>query len=126
MKAPVKIAVTGAAGNISYSLLFRIAAGDLFGMDQPVALYLLEIPPAMETLNGVVMELNDCAFPLLRRIVSTDNPETAFEDIDFVFLVGARPRGAGMVRDYDPAASSPKIGSGSDRARCSSQSMRWY
>ena len=98
MKKPLKIAVTGAAGQISYSLLFRIAAGDLFGMEQPVALHLLEIPPAMEALNGVVMELGDCAFPLLHRIVSTDNPETAFEEIDYAFLVGARPRGAGMER----------------------------
>ncbi len=98
MNTPLKIAVTGAAGQISYSLLFRIAAGDLFGMEQPVVLHLLEIPPAMEVLNGVVMELDDCAFPLLQRIVPTDNPETAFEEIDYAFLVGARPRGAGMER----------------------------
>jgi len=98
MKTPVKIAVTGAAGQISYSLLFRIAAGDLFGMEQPVALHLLEIPPAMEALNGVVMELNDCAFPLLQQIVATDDPETAFKAIDYAFLVGARPRGPGMER----------------------------
>ena len=98
MKTPVKIAVTGAAGQISYSLLFRIAAGDLFGMDQPVALHLLEIKPAMGALKGVEMELDDCAFPLLQQIVSTDNPETAFKEIDYAFLVGARPRGPGMER----------------------------
>jgi len=98
MKIPLKIAVTGAAGQISYSLLFRIAAGDLFGMDQPVALHLLEIEPAMGALKGVEMELDDCAFPLLQQIVSTDDPETAFKEIDYAFLVGARPRGPGMER----------------------------
>ena len=74
MKKPVKVAVTGAAGNISYALLFRIAAGDMLGKDQPVVLQLLEIPPALGALEGVVMELNDCAFPLVAGIVATDNP----------------------------------------------------
>ncbi len=98
MKTPVDITVTGAAGQISYSLLFRLAAGDLLGPDQPIILHLLEIKPALEALNGVVMELNDCAYPLLHEIVVTDNPEKAFENADYAFLVGARPRGPGMER----------------------------
>ena len=98
MKTPVDIAVTGAAGQISYSLLFRIAAGDFLGLDQPVVLHLLEIPPAMDALQGVVMELNDCAFPLLQRIETTDSPRVAFKNVDYAFLVGARPRGPGMER----------------------------
>ena len=80
MKQPVRVAVTGAAGNISYALLFRIAAGDMLGKDQPVILQLLEIPPAMDALNGVVMELNDCAFPLVSGIVASDDPNVAFKD----------------------------------------------
>jgi malate dehydrogenase len=98
MKSPVRVAITGAAGQISYSLIFRIAAGDMLGTDQPVILQLLEIPPAMGALNGVVMELNDCAFPLLQGIIATDNPETAFKDADYALLVGAKPRGPGMER----------------------------
>ncbi len=98
MKTPIHIAVTGAAGQISYSLLFRLAAGALLGPDQPIVLHLLEITPAMNALQGVVMELNDCAFPLLHRIEVTDNPHTAFKDVDYAFLVGARPRGPGMER----------------------------
>lgn len=98
MKTPIDIVVTGAAGQISYSLLFRLAAGDLLGDDQPVILHLLEITPALEALKGVVMELNDCAYPLLHKIISTDNPKVAFENADYVFLVGARPRGPGMER----------------------------
>ena len=98
MKDPVRIAITGAAGQISYSLAFRIAAGDMLGKDQPVILQLLEIPPAMDALNGVVMELNDCAFPLLHDIVASDDPNVAFKDADFALLVGARPRGPGMER----------------------------
>jgi malate dehydrogenase len=98
MKTPVRIAVTGAAGQISYSLLFRLAAGDLLGENQPVILHLLEIPPAMSALEGVVMELNDCAFPLLHDIVTTDDPNIAFENVEFAFLVGSRPRGPGMER----------------------------
>lgn len=98
MKQPVRVAVTGAAGQISYSLLFRIAAGQMLGEDQPVILQLLEIPPAMEALGGVVMELDDCAFPLVQGIVATDNPDVAFKDVDYALLVGSRPRGPGMER----------------------------
>ncbi|WP_104202164.1 malate dehydrogenase [Billgrantia saliphila] len=98
MKDPVRIAITGGAGQISYSLIFRIAAGDMLGPDQPVILQLLEIPQAMDALNGVVMEVNDCAFPLVQDIVATDDPNVAFKDVDFALLVGARPRGPGMER----------------------------
>jgi malate dehydrogenase len=98
MKTPVDIAVTGAAGQISYSLLFRLATGELLGADQPINLHLLEIAPALPALDGVVMELNDCAYPLLRRITVTDNPRVAFNNIDYAFLLGARPRGPGMER----------------------------
>ena len=98
MKQPVRVAVTGAAGQISYSLLFRIASGQMLGMDQPVILQLLEIPPAMEALSGVVMELDDCAFPLVQQIIQTDNPDAAFKDVDYALLVGSRPRGPGMER----------------------------
>ncbi|MCP3891764.1 MAG: malate dehydrogenase [Desulfobulbaceae bacterium] len=98
MKTPVRVAITGAAGQISYSLIFRVAAGDMLGKDQPVILQLLEIPPAMGALEGVVMELNDCAFPLVAGIVATDDPNVAFKDIDYGLLVGSRPRGPGMER----------------------------
>ena len=98
MKTPIHIAVTGAAGNISYSLLFRLAAGDLLGTDQPIVLRLLEIPSALPTLEGVVMELNDCASPLLRRVEITSDPRVAFKNVDYAFLIGARPRTAGMER----------------------------
>ena len=98
MKEPVRVAVTGAAGQISYSLLFRIASGQLLGADQPVILQLLEIPPAMEALSGVVMELHDCAFELVQEIVATDDPNVAFKDVDYALLVGSRPRGPGMER----------------------------
>ncbi|WP_370271796.1 malate dehydrogenase [Hyphomonas atlantica] len=98
MKKPVKVAVTGAAGQIGYALLFRIAAGDMLGTDQPVDLHLLEITPALGALNGVVMELNDCAFPLLNSIVATDDPNAAFKDCDYALLVGAMPRKQGMER----------------------------
>ncbi len=98
MKTPIHIAVTGAAGQISYSLLFRLAAGDLLGVDQPIVLHLLEISPAMDALQGVLMELKDCAFPLLHRIKATDDPKVAFKNVDYAFLVGARPRGPGMER----------------------------
>ncbi|HET8898760.1 MAG TPA: malate dehydrogenase [Rhodanobacteraceae bacterium] len=98
MKAPVRVAVTGAAGQIGYALLFRIAAGDMLGKDQPVILHLLEITPALGALEGVVMELNDCAFPLLAGIVATDDLSVAFKDVDYALLVGARPRGPGMER----------------------------
>ncbi len=98
MKAPVRVAVTGAAGQIGYALLFRIAAGDMLGPDQPVILHLLEITPALPALDGVVMELDDCAFPLLAGIVATDDANVAFKDVDYALLVGARPRGPGMER----------------------------
>ncbi|MBC6904886.1 malate dehydrogenase [Saccharophagus sp. K07] len=98
MKAPVRVAVTGAAGQISYSLLFRIASGEMLGKDQPVILQLLEITPALNALKGVAMELDDCAFPLLQGIVCTDDPSVAFKDVEYALLVGARPRGPGMER----------------------------
>lgn len=98
MKTPVRVTITGAAGQISYSLIFRIAAGDMLGPDQPVILQLLEITPALGALNGVVMELNDCAFPLVAGIVATDDANVAFKDTDYAILVGARPRGPGMER----------------------------
>ena len=98
MKQPLRVAVTGAAGNISYAMLFRIASGEMLGKDQPVILQLLEITPALDALKGVVMELEDCAFQLLAGIVQTDDANVAFKDIDYALLVGARPRGPGMER----------------------------
>jgi len=98
MKAPVRVAVTGAAGQIGYSLLFRIAAGDMLGPDQPVILQLVEIPPAMDAVQGVVMELEDCAFPLLAGLQASDKPEEGFKGADYILLVGAKPRGPGMER----------------------------
>lgn len=98
MKTPVRVAITGAAGQISYSLIFRVAAGDMLGKDQPVILQLLEIPQAMDALQGVVMELNDCAFPLVSGVITTDDPNVAFKDADYALLVGSRPRGPGMER----------------------------
>ncbi len=98
MKPAVRVAITGAAGQISYALLFKIAAGEMLGPEQPVILQLLEIPPAMDALRGVVMELEDCAYPLLQSIVATDDAETAFADAEYALLVGARPRGPGMER----------------------------
>ncbi|GHD28923.1 malate dehydrogenase [Parahalioglobus pacificus] len=98
MKQPVRVTVTGAAGQIGYALLFRIASGAMLGDDQPVILQLLDITPAMEALEGVRMELDDCAFPLLAGIVCTDDPNVAFKDSDYALLVGARPRGPGMER----------------------------
>jgi malate dehydrogenase len=97
-KSPVRVAVTGAAGQIGYSLLFRIASGEMLGKDQPVVLQLLEIPQALGALAGVVMELEDCAFPLLAGIVTSDDPKVAFRDADYALLVGARPRSKGMER----------------------------
>jgi len=98
MKKPVRVAVTGAAGQIGYALNFRLASGAMLGPDQPVILQLLEVPQAQEALKGVVMELNDCAFPLLADVIATDRPEEAFKDADYALLVGARPRGPGMER----------------------------
>ncbi|MCB0064300.1 MAG: malate dehydrogenase, partial [Caldilineaceae bacterium] len=98
MKTPMRVAVTGAAGNIGYALVFRIANGDLFGPDQPVILQMLEITPALGALQGVAMELDDCAFPLLADMVLTDDANVAFKDANWAMLVGARPRGKGMER----------------------------
>jgi len=98
MKTPVRVTITGAAGQIGYQLAFRIASGQMLGKDQPVILQLLEIPPALPALNGVVMELHDCAFATLAGIVATDDPNVAFKDSDYALLVGARPRGPGMER----------------------------
>ena len=95
MKTPVRVTVTGAAGQIGYALLFRIASGAMLGDDQPVILQLLDITPAMDALQGVKMELEDCAFPLLADIVCTDDPDAGFKDTDYALLVGARPRGPG-------------------------------
>jgi malate dehydrogenase len=98
MKSPVRVTITGAAGQIGYQLAFRIASGQMLGTDQPVILQLLEIPPALPALQGVVMELDDCAFSTLAAVVATDDPNIAFKDSDFALLVGARPRGPGMER----------------------------
>jgi malate dehydrogenase len=112
MKAPVRVAVTGAAGQIGYALLFRIAAGDMLGPDQPVILHLLEITPALPALEGVVMELDDCAFPLLAGVVATDDANVAFKDVDYALLVGARPRGSAVRQRRDLRAA----GQGPERA----------
>jgi len=98
MKAPVRVAITGAAGQIGYALAFRIASGQMLGTDQPVILQLLEIPPALDALKGVAMELDDCAFPTLAGVVCSDDPNVAFKDADYALLVGAKPRGPGMER----------------------------
>src|SRR5256886_12110907 len=98
MKSPLKVAVTGAAGQIGYSLLFRIASGEMFGPDQPLALHLIEIPAALGALEGVVMELQDCAFPLLQSVVPTADLDEGFRDINWALLVGSVPRKAGMYR----------------------------
>ncbi len=108
MKEPVRVAVTGGAGQIAYSLLFRIASGEMLGPDQPVILQLLEITPALKALDGVVMEINDCAYPLLAGVVTTDDPNVAFGDASYAMLVGARPRGKGMERG-DLLAENGKI-----------------
>ena len=97
-KAPMRVAVTGAAGQICYSLLFRIAAGDMLGKDQPVILQLLDLPQAQQAVGGVMMELQDCAFPLLAGMIATDDPNVAFKDADICLLVGSRPRTKGMER----------------------------
>lgn len=98
MKSPIRVAVTGAAGQIGYSLIFRIAAGDMLGQDQPIILQLLDIPQSQPMLKGVVMELDDCAFPLLAGVIATDDPKIAFRDARIAMLVGARPRSKGMER----------------------------
>ena len=106
-KQPVRVAVTGAAGQIGYSLLFRIAAGDMLGKDQPVILQLLEITPALPALKGVVMELEDCAFPLLAGVVTSDDPKVAFRDVDVALLVGARPRSIDLRGHHSAKVGSP-------------------
>jgi malate dehydrogenase len=98
MKAPVRVTVTGAAGQIGYALLFRIASGEMLGKDQPVILQLLEITPALDALKGVIMEIEDCAFPLVQDMIPTDDANVAFKDTDYALLVGSRPRGPGMER----------------------------
>ena len=98
MTKPIRVTITGAAGQLGYALVFRVASGEMLGPDQPVILQLLEIPPAMGALDGVIMEISDCAFPLLRGVVPTDDPDTAFKDADIAMLVGSRPRGPGMER----------------------------
>jgi malate dehydrogenase len=98
MKAPIRVAITGAAGQLAYSLIFRVASGEVFGADQPMFLHLLEIPPAMKALGGVAMELDDCAYPLVRGLVLTDRAEEAFKGINWGLLVGSKPRGPGMER----------------------------
>ncbi len=115
MKPPVRVAVTGAAGQISYGTLFRIAAGEMLGRDQPVILQLLEITPALDALKGVVMELEDCAFPLLHDVVATDDAEEGFGDADYALLIGAKPRGPGMERK-DLLQENAKIFTGQGRA----------
>jgi malate dehydrogenase len=98
MKSPIKVAITGAAGQIGYALVFRVASGAMFGPDQPVALHLIEIPPGFEALKGVVMELDDCAFPLLKTVVATTDLDEGFRDVNWALLVGSVPRKAGMER----------------------------
>ena len=98
MKAPVRITVTGAAGQIGYAVLFRIANGDMLGPEQPVVLQLLDVPQAQTVLHGVMMELEDCAFPLLQQVIITDDPKIAFKDSEIAMLIGARPRSKGMER----------------------------
>jgi malate dehydrogenase len=107
MKSPIRVTVTGAAGNIGYALLFRLASGDCFGKDQPLILQLLEIPPAMKALEGVVMELSDAAFPLVHGIEISDDPNVAFSGANQAFLVGSRPRSKGMLRSDLVAANGP-------------------
>ena len=115
MADPVRIAITGAAGQIAYSLIFRIAAGDMLGKDQPVILQLLDIPDSMEKLRGTVMEIEDCAFPLVQGITASDDPNEAFKDIEYGLLVGARPRGPGMERK-DLLQANAKIFSAQGKA----------
>ena len=135
MKPPVRVAVTGAAGQIGYALLFRIAAGEMLGKDQPVILQMLEIPDekAQKGLKGVMMELDDCAFPLLAGMSAHGDPMTAFKDADYALLVGSRPRTQGMERKdllaVERRRSSPRRARRSTRSprarsRCSSSATR--
>jgi len=98
MKKPVRVAISGGAGQIAYSLIFRIASGEMLGPDQPIILQMLEVPAALDALKGVVMEVDDCAYPLLQDITMTDDPNVAFSEVDYALLVGAAPRGPGMER----------------------------
>ena len=132
-KAPVRVTITGAAGQIGYQLAFRIASGQLLGPNQPVILQLLEITPALGALNGVVMELEDCAFPTLQGVVATDKAEVAFSDADYALLVGAKPRGPGMERkdllhgeraDLLGAGQGARTRSPAATSRCSSSAIR--
>mgnify|MGYP000570836054 CR=1 FL=1 len=107
MKSPVRVTITGAAGQIGYQLAFRIASGQMLGNDQPVILQLLEIPQALDALKGVVMELDDCAFDTLGGIVATDDADVAFRDSDYALLVGARPRGDGWSRSPGSTCTVP-------------------
>ncbi len=115
MKSPIKVTITGAAGHIGYALAFRVGSGAIFGPDQPVILRLLEIPPALSSLNGVGMELEDCALPLLHDIVLTDDPGIGFRDTDYAILIGAKPRGKGMERK-DLITENAKIFSAQGKA----------
>jgi malate dehydrogenase len=115
MNSPIKVAITGAAGQIGYALVFRVASGAMFGPDQPVALHLIEIPPAIDALKGVVMELDDCAFPLLKNIVATTDINEGFRDVNWALLVGSVPRKAGMERK-DLLGINGKIFIGQGRA----------
>lgn len=125
MKAPIRVSVTGAAGNIGYSLLWRIASGDCFGLDQPVILQLLEVTPALEKLSGTIMELEDSAMPLLHGIVGTDDLDKAFGDADAVFLVGSRPRSKDMNRADLVAANGPIfVGQGKSIGAVAKKSVR--
>ncbi len=103
MKAPIRVAITGAAGQIGYSMLFRIANGDMLGKEQPIILQLLDITPAQQALRGVAMELEDCAFPNLQQVITTDDPRVAFRDAEVVLMVGARPRSKGRCTSRQSA-----------------------
>ena len=124
-KNPVRVAVTGAAGQIGYSLLFRIASGEMLGKDQPVILQLLDLPQAQKAVKGVMMELEDCAFPLLAGMIATDDPNVAFKDAQIALLVGARPRGPGMERKDLLTEKAMPLGNMRTRtARCLSSATR--
>ena len=123
--SPIRVAVTGGAGQIGYSLIFRIASGAMFGPDQPVILHLIEIEPALPSLNGVVMELEDCAFPLLKGVVATASLDDGFRDINWALLVGAAPRKAGMERkDLLGANGKIFVGQGQALQKNAAQDVR--
>lgn len=125
MRPPIRVAVTGAAGNIGYSLLWRLASGDCFGPDQPVILQMLEVTPALDKLKGTIMELEDSAMPLLHGTVGTDNPDVAFGDADAIFLVGSRPRSKDMNRSDLVAANGPIfVGQGKSIGAVSKRNVR--